>query len=129
MARVSITNRLPRRGEHSALPWQRRLEHETDSEYLERLVTALDDRLLEIVRALNSNAVAPGSISLSTIATTTDINDVRIGPETRAIMIPTNQNAAASFPTLTQAYQSLGVIRLTHPLSGLTRTYAYALVG
>ncbi len=51
--RVPITNRLPQRGEHSALPWQRRLEHETADEYLERLVTALEDRLDDIVRAVN----------------------------------------------------------------------------
>lgn len=62
MARVSITNRLPRRGEHSALPWQKRLEHETDAEYVERLVTALEDRFDDIVRAVNVSDEEIGAV-------------------------------------------------------------------
>jgi hypothetical protein len=61
MARISITNRLPRRGEHSALPWLARLEHETDAVYLERLVMALDDRFDEFVRVVNTNESTAGS--------------------------------------------------------------------
>lgn len=61
--RVSITNRLPKRGEHAALPWMRRLEHETADEYLERLVTALEDRFDDVVRAINvsDEEIAAGS--------------------------------------------------------------------
>jgi hypothetical protein len=59
--RVSISNRLPKRGEHAALPWQARLTHETADEYLERLVTALEDRFDDMVRAVNVSDEEIGS--------------------------------------------------------------------
>lgn len=58
--RVSIGNRLPRRWEHSALPFMRRLEHETDAQYLERLVTAIDERMDEFARVVNNNETLLG---------------------------------------------------------------------
>lgn len=58
MARVSITNRLPRKG--ASFAPVARLAKETDSEYLERLISVLDDRLDEIVRAINATDASIG---------------------------------------------------------------------
>ena len=69
MPRVSITNRLPRRGENAAIQWLARLTHETDAQYLERLVTALDDRLDELVRGINATDAAIGGGSAPIDAT------------------------------------------------------------
>jgi hypothetical protein len=61
MARVPISNRLPRRGEHAGLQWLARLAKESDAEYLERLVTALDDRFDDVVRAINTTHESGGA--------------------------------------------------------------------
>lgn len=66
MARVSISQRFPRRAGHGALPWQERLKSEKTDDYVERLVTALEDRLDEVVRGVNSEYVERLAIGLTT---------------------------------------------------------------
>lgn len=71
-----------------------------------------------------------GTLTLSAgPATTTDIDDSRIGQSTIALLVGIDQNGSASIPTISQSVVSQGKIRLTHAASGLTRTLGYVLFG
>lgn len=71
-----------------------------------------------------------GTLTLATGgATTTDIDDPRIGQTTIAVLVGIDQNGSASLPTISQSVIQQGKIRLAHAASGLTRTIGYVLFG
>ena len=62
-------------------------------------------------------------------ATTTDIDDPRIGPNTIAFLVGIDADGAAEITGISQTVVEPGKIRLTHTASALTRTLGYALLG
>lgn len=81
-----------------------------------------------IAKAFDGKLNNTGTLTLATGgATTTDIDDPRIVPTTIAWLVGIDQNGAASIPSISQAVQQPGKIRLTHAASGLTRTIGYIL--
>lgn len=87
------------------------------------------ERDMTLASALNGKLNVIGTVTLESGATTTDIDDPRIGQTTIAFLQGINQNGAASIPTISQEVYAQGKIRLTHAASALTRTLAYALLG
>jgi hypothetical protein len=83
-----------------------------------------------VQKAFDGKLNNTGTLTLATGgATTTDIDDPRIGPTTIAILVGVDQNGSASIPTISQSVTQPGRIRLTHAASALTRTIGYALLG
>lgn len=83
--------------------------------------------------AFNGKLNVCGTVALNNdgVATTTDIDDPRIGPNTVAFLEPLDAGAAAERggSTLYQTFNAAGKIRITHSASGTTRTFGYALLG
>lgn len=118
----TITTLPPRLGRTATKSYADLLASRTDGE---------EFRLRGIVaKAFDGKTNNTGTLTLATGgATTTDIDDQRIGPTTIAFLTAIDQNGAASIPTISQAVVQPGKIRLTHAASALTRTIGYALFG
>lgn len=83
-----------------------------------------------VAKAFDGKLNNTGTLTLATGgATTTDIEDSRIGPTTLAVLVGLDQNGAASIPTISQSVLQPGTIRLTHAASALTRTIGFVLFG
>lgn len=81
-------------------------------------------------KVLDGKLNTTGDVTLETGgATTTDIVDERIGTNTVAILVPLNQDAAASLPSIAQSVPEPGRIELDHAASGLTRSFRFILIG
>lgn len=86
-----------------------------------------------IAKAFDGKLNVCGTVELDDdgIATTTDIDDPRIGPDTVAFLEPLDAGAAAERggTALYQSFEEPGKIRITHSASVTTRTFGYALLG
>lgn len=89
------------------------------------------DALLTKVLDGKLNVVGDVALTADGVATTTDIDDPRIGPNTRAFLQPLDTGAQVEYATgpPTQAVNAPGKIRLTHTASVTTRTFAFVLLG
>lgn len=121
----TITPLPARFGRTQAKSYREMLQDRTDGEEtrLRGLVGKLFDGKLNVC----------GSVALANdgVATTTDIDDPRIGPNTVAFLEALDAGAAAERggTTLFQTFNAAGKIRLTHSASVTTRTFGYALLG
>lgn len=83
-----------------------------------------------LAKLLDGKLNTTGEVTLETGgATATDILDPRIGTNTVAVLVPLNQDAAASLPSIAQSVAEPGRIALDHAASGLTRTFKFILIG
>ena len=88
------------------------------------------ERDMILAKALDGKLNNTGTLTLATGgATTTVIEDPRISGTTFAVLIPLDQNAAASMTTISQEVTDVGEITLTHAASGLTRAFGFVLFG
>ena len=87
--------------------------------FLQELAKEIDAALIELDRIV-------GDVNLPTSGTTTTITDSRIRASSFIRLTPTNQNGAAALTSLYATYAE-GVITLTFPASGLTRSYRYEI--
>ena len=88
------------------------------------------ERDMILAQVLNGKLNTTGDVTLETGgATTTSIEDARIGPNTVAILVPLDQNAAASMTTISQSVTGPGTIELAHAVSALTRAFRFILIG
>lgn len=111
-----------------------RKSHKTYSQMLGDRTGDDETRLRGIVsQAFNGKLNICGTVALTNdgVATTTDIDDPRIGPNTVAFLESLDVGAATERggTVLRQSVNAPGKIRLTHTASATTRTFGYALLG
>lgn len=121
----------------TATPIPVRYGRRQDKTYSEMMANRSDGEDLRfrglVGKAFDGKLNICGTVNLDDdgIATTTDIDDPRIGPNTVAFLEPLDVGAAAERggATLYQTFSAAGKIRLTHSASVTTRTFGYALLG
>lgn len=111
-----------------------RTQAKTYAEMLESRTDSEETRLRGIIgKAFDGKLNVCGTVDLTDdgIATTTDIDDPRIGPNTVAFLESLNAGAAAERggTAMYQTVNALGKIRITHSASATPRRFAYALLG
>lgn len=84
----------------------------------------------EVVRGImDGKTNNTGEITLTQSATTTTLNDRRIGANTVILFSPINQKAAQEIGSLYVSSRGQGTATLTHGSHNFDMKYAYALIG
>ena len=81
---------------------------------------------------LDGNTNNKGSVTLTASATSTAVTDLRAGPESVVVLMPTTANASAEVGagTIYVSARAKQTFTLTHAYNGQTdRTYKYAIIG
>tara|TARA_R110002020_G_scaffold285960_1_gene501490 strand:- start:1184 stop:1504 length:321 start_codon:yes stop_codon:yes gene_type:complete len=81
---------------------------------------------------LDGNTNNKGSVTLTASATSTAVADLRAGPESVVVLMPTTANASAEVGagTIYVSARAKQTFTLTHANNGQTdRTYKYAIIG
>ena len=73
---------------------------------------------------------ATGSVTLTANQATTTLTDMRVGPDSVILFMPTTANAAAELATLYVSSRGQETATLTHANNAqVDRTFAYAVLG
>ena len=81
---------------------------------------------------LDGNTNNKGSVTLTASAASTAVTDLRAGPESVVVLMPTTANASAEVGagTIYVSARAKQTFTLTHANNGQTdRTYKYAIIG
>ena len=83
-----------------------------------------------IQNILDGKILATGSVTLTDSSATTTLTDLRIGPNSVILFMPTTANAATGWTALYVSARGKQTATLTHANNAETdRTYAYAVLG